>query len=48
MGDESAAAEDGEMLGDGRLRDGEAFGERVDGGFAAGEMFEDGETGGVG
>ena len=48
MGDESATAEDGEMLRDSGLRDGKTFGEGVDGGFATGEVFEDGEAGGIG
>src|SRR5262249_50172991 len=42
------AAQNGEVLGDGRLRDGETFGDAGYGGFAAGEVLEDGEACGVG
>jgi len=48
MSDEAAATQDGEVLRDGGLRDGEAFGDGGYGGFAAREVLEDGEARGVG
>jgi hypothetical protein len=45
---EAGAAQGGEVLGDGWLRDGEARGNLGDAGFAVGEAFEDGATGRIG
>jgi hypothetical protein len=44
MGNKPAATQNGEVLGDGWLRDGKAFSERRYGGFAARKVLEDSKT----